>query len=116
QFKVALDDIQWVITAYMLAFCVFMPLTNWLKSKIGLYKMYLISIVVFTIGSLLCGLSGGLTTLVPARILQALGGGALTPVALAMLSMAFDEKERGTVMGWWGLVVIVGTGLGHHVG
>ncbi len=78
QFHVALDDIQWVITAYMLAFCVFMPLTNWLQSKIGLYKMYLISIVIFTVGSLLCGLSGGLTTLVPAGILQALrcGGDA----------------------------------------
>jgi len=116
QFKVALDDIQWVITAYMLAFCVFMPLTNWLKSKIGLYKMYLISIVVFTVGSLLCGLSGGLTTLVPARILQAMGGGALTPVALSMLSLAFDEKERGTVMGWWGLGVVVGPALGPTLG
>jgi DHA2 family multidrug resistance protein len=116
QFKVALDDIQWVITAYMLAFCVFMPLTNWLKSKIGLYKMYLISIVVFTVGSLLCGLSGGLSALVPARILQALGGGALTPVALSMLSLAFDEKERGTVMGWWGLGVIVGPALGPTLG
>ena len=78
--------------------------------------MYLISIVVFTIGSLLCGLSGGLTTLVPARILQALGGGALTPVALSMLSLAFDEKERGTVMGWWGLGVIVGPALGPTLG
>src|SRR5437588_12523121 len=45
QFKVQVDDIQWVIRVYMLAFCVFMPLTNWLKDKIGLYKMYLISIV-----------------------------------------------------------------------
>jgi len=116
QFNVALDDIQWVITAYMLAFCVFMPLTNWLKSKIGLYKMYLISIVVFTVGSLLCGLSSGLTTLVPARILQALGGGALTPVALSMLSLAFDAKERGSVMGWWGLGVIVGPALGPTLG
>ncbi len=116
QFNVALDDVQWVITAYMLAFCVFMPLTNWLQSKIGLYKMYLISIVIFTVGSLLCGLSGGLTTLVPARILQALGGGALTPVALSMLSLTFDEKERGSVMGWWGLGVIVGPALGPTLG
>lgn len=116
QFKVALDDIQWVITAYMLAFCVFMPLTSWLKNKIGLYKMYLISIAVFTTGSLLCGLSGGLTTLVPARILQALGGGALTPVALSMLSTAFDAKERGSVMGYWGLGVVVGPALGPTLG
>ena len=47
QFKVELDGIQWVITASMLAFCVFMPLTNWLKDKMGLYKMYIISIFIF---------------------------------------------------------------------
>lgn len=116
QFKVDVDDIQWVITAYMLAFCVFMPLTNWMKDKIGLYKMYLISICVFTCGSLLCGFAPNLSLLLPARILQALGGGALTPVALAMLSSVFDEKERGKVMGWWGLGVVVGPALGPTLG
>lgn len=116
QFRVEVDDIQWVITAYMLAFCVFMPLTSWLKDKIGLYKMYLISICVFSCGSLLCGLSPNLSFLLPARILQALGGGALTPVALAMLSSVFDEKERGKVMGWWGLGVVVGPALGPTLG
>ncbi len=116
QFTVQVDDIQWVITAYMLAFCVFMPLTNWLKDKIGLYKMYLISIGVFLAGSLLCGLSPNLTFLLPARIIQALGGGALTPVALAMLSSVFDENERGKVMGWWGLGVVVGPALGPTLG
>ena len=116
QFGVQLDDIQWVITAYMLAFCVFMPLTNWLKNKIGLYKMYLISISVFTVGSLLCGLAPNLSLLLSARIVQALGGGALTPVALAMLSSVFEEKERGKVMGWWGLGVVVGPALGPTLG
>ncbi len=116
QFKVELDDIQWVITAYMLAFCVFMPLTNWLKDKIGLYKMYLISICIFLAGSVVCGLSQNLPVLVLSRILQAMGGGALTPVALAMLSASFGEKERGSVMGWWGLGVIVGPALGPTLG
>lgn len=116
QFKVEVDDIQWVITAYMLAFCVFMPLTNWLKDKIGLYKMYLISICVFICGSVLCGLAPSLSLLLPARILQALGGGALTPVALAMLSSVFTEEERGKVMGWWGLGVVVGPALGPTLG
>ncbi len=116
QFKVELDEIQWVITAYMLAFCVFMPLTNWLKDKIGLYKMYIISICIFLAGSVLSGFSQSLTMLVLSRILQAMGGGALTPVALAMLSAAFGEKERGSVMGWWGLGVIVGPALGPTLG
>lgn len=116
QFKIEVDDIQWVIIAYMLAFCVFMPLTNWLKDKIGLYKMYLVSICVFTGGSLLCGLSPNLQLLLPARIIQALGGGALTPVALAMLSSVFTEEERGKVMGWWGLGVVVGPALGPTLG
>lgn len=116
QFGVQLDEIQWVITAYMLAFCVFMPLTNWLKDKIGLYKMYVISIGVFTAGSVLCGVAPSLSLLLIARIVQALGGGALTPVALAMLSSVFDEQERGKVMGWWGLGVVVGPALGPTLG
>lgn len=116
QFNVQIDDIQWVITAYMLAFCVFMPLTNWLKDKIGLYKMYLISISVFTAGSVMCGFSPSLAILIPARVLQALGGGALTPVGLAMLSAAFGNEERGKIMGWWGLGVVVGPALGPTLG
>ena len=116
QFGVEIDDVQWVITAYMLAFCVFMPLTNWLKDKIGLYKMYLISICIFTAGSLLCGLAPGIGYLIPARIIQALGGGALTPVGLAMLSSVFDDNERGKVMGWWGLGVTLGPALGPTLG
>ena len=116
QFKIPMDSIEWVVTAYMLAFCVFMPLVNWLKNKIGLYKTYLISISVFVSGSLVCGLSTTLSLLIPARILQALGGGALTPVALAMLSAAFGEEERGSVMGWWGLGVVVGPALGPTLG
>lgn len=78
--------------------------------------MYLISICVFLAGSLLCGLSSNLVALIPSRILQAMGGGALTPVALAMLSSSFDEKERGSVMGWWGLGVVVGPALGPTLG
>lgn len=116
QFKVEVDDIQWVIIAYMVAFCVFMPLTNWLKDKIGLYKIYLISICVFITGSLLCGLAPNLSLLLSARIIQALGGGALTPVALAMLSSVFNQKERGSVMGLWGLGVVVGPALGPTLG
>ncbi len=112
QFNVQIE----VITAYMLAFCVFMPLTNWLKDKIGLYKMYLISISVFTVGSVLCGFSPSLAILIPSRVLQALGGGALTPVGLAMLSAAFGNEERGKIMGWWGLGVVVGPALGPTLG
>ncbi len=78
--------------------------------------MYVSSIALFTLGSILCGIANGLNALVAARVLQALGGGALTPVALAMLSIAFDDKERGSVMGWWGLGVVVGPAMGPTIG
>ena len=116
QFRVRIDDIQWVITAYMLAFCVFMPLTNWLKSRIGLFNLYVISISVFLAGSILSGFAPSLTFLIAARIVQALGGGALTPVALAMLSSVYGPEQRGRIMGWWGMGVVVGPALGPTLG
>src|SRR5580700_2492332 len=84
QFNVDLDEIEWVITAYMISFTLFIPLITWLKTRVG--YLYLGSVAVFTIGSLLCSLSHNLTLLVAARVIQATGGGALTPTSLAILS------------------------------
>lgn len=116
QFNCDINDIEWVITAYMLAFCIFMPMVNWLKRKIGYYWLYIISLFVFTAGSLLCGFSDSLNMLISARVLQALGGGALTPTAMAILSDVFPKKELGKVLGWWAISGIVGPALGPTLG
>src|SRR5580658_9423156 len=103
QFNVNLDEIEWVITAYMISFTLFIPLITWLKSRVGFFYLYVGSVAVFTIGSLLCSMSHQLTLLVIARVIQASGGGAVTPTSLAILSESFPEEKRGSVIGWWGL-------------
>jgi len=116
QFSSNITEVQWVLTAYMLSFSIFIPLTNWLKNRIGFFNLYIGSTAIFTIGSLLCGLSPSLHWLVAARVLQAIGGGAITPTALAIIATVFPENERGRAMGIWGLGMVMGPALGPTLG
>src|SRR5690349_15117025 len=85
-FGSSLDDIEWVITGYMLAFATTMPLTTWARDRVGHKSLYIVSLIIFTFGSVLCGVAWNLPSLVIARIIQALGGGAITPTGMAMIS------------------------------
>src|SRR5258705_1150718 len=116
QFSSNITEVQWVLTAYMLSFSIFIPLTDWLKNRIGFFNLYIGSTAIFTIGSLLCGLSPSLTWLIAARVLQAIGSGAITPAALAIISTVFPENERGRAMGIWGLGTVMGPALGPTLG
>ncbi|HTY13915.1 MAG TPA: DHA2 family efflux MFS transporter permease subunit [Candidatus Omnitrophota bacterium] len=109
-------DIEWVITAYMLAFAVLMPVTAWLRDRVGHRILYTMSLVVFTGGSLLCGLAWNIPTLIAARVVQALGGGAMNPTGMAMIAEVFEPKERGKAMGWFGLGIIIGPAFGPTLG
>ncbi|MDP1822610.1 MAG: DHA2 family efflux MFS transporter permease subunit [Archangium sp.] len=115
-FGASVDDIEWVVTGYMLGFSTFMPLTAWLRDKLGYRTLYLASLTVFTVGSVLCGLAPNLPTLVVARVIQAIGGGAITPTGMAMIAEVFPPKERGRALGLWGVGVIVGPALGPTIG
>ncbi|MDR3715706.1 MAG: DHA2 family efflux MFS transporter permease subunit [Puia sp.] len=116
QFRAEISQVEWVITAYMVSFSLFIPLINWLKSRIGYYNLYLFSVTVFTIGSLLCSLSVSLPMLIVARVIQASGGGAITPTSLAILSESFPPEKRGTAIGWWGIGNVMGPALGPTLG
>ncbi|MGK5087073.1 DHA2 family efflux MFS transporter permease subunit [Bdellovibrionota bacterium FG-2] len=115
-FGVGVDDIEWVVTGYMLAFAVLMPLTAWLRDVIGSRRLYVLSLFVFTLGSVLCGMAWNLPSLIIARVVQALGGGALTPVGMSMITEVFEPRERGKAMGYWGVGVIMGPALGPTLG
>lgn len=115
-FGSSVDEIEWVITAYMLAFATLMPLTAWLRDRVGHKVLYMGSLTLFTAGSVLCGLAWNLPSLIVARILQALGGGAITPTAMAMISEVFEPRERGKAMGYWGVGVIMGPAFGPTLG
>lgn len=115
-FHSKVHEVSWVITAYMISFAVFMPLTAWLKDRVGNKNLYIGSLALFTVGSLLCGLAPDLPFLIVARVIQAIGGGALTPAAMSAVAETFDDSERGKALGYWGLGVVIGPALGPTVG
>src|SRR5580698_10377827 len=116
QFNVNLDEVEWVITAYMISFTLFIPLISWLKNRVGYFYLYIGSVAVFTIGSLLCSLSHDLIPLVVARVIQASGGGVVTPTSLDILSESFPGEKRGSVSGWWWLGNVIGPAIGRSLG
>lgn len=114
--SVGTHDIEWVSTAYMLAFAAFMPLTAWLGSKIGNKWLYIGAMGVFTLGSVMCGLAWSLPVLIFSRVFQALGAGAVTPTGMAMIGEVFAPSERGKAMGIGGIGVIAGPAIGPTLG
>ncbi|WP_160717630.1 DHA2 family efflux MFS transporter permease subunit [Chitinophaga solisilvae] len=116
QFDSTLSEIEWVITSYMLSFSVLMPLTNWLKNRIGFFNLFVGAVFLFTLGSLLCALSTNLPSLLTGRVVQALGGGAMAPTSMAIISYVYPARVRGTVLGWWGLGNLVGPAVGPTLG
>ena len=116
RFGAEIADVEWVVTAYMISFSLFIPLTNWVKKRLGYYTLFLGSVALFTIGSLLCSLSNSLVILVAARVIQAIGGGAISPTSLAILGETFPIEQRGSAIGWWGIGNVMGPALGPTLG
>jgi EmrB/QacA subfamily drug resistance transporter len=93
-----------------------MPLTAWLRDRIGHKALYTASLVIFTAGSVFCGIAWNLPTLILARVLQAVGGGAITPTGMAMISDTFEPQERGKALGFWAMGAVMGPAFGPTVG
>lgn len=109
----------WVITIYTLVYAVSMPIVSKLSDRYGRKKVYLISIITFAVGSMLCGLSnfyGNFTFLLIARVIQAIGGGGIMPIANAFIGNSFPPEKRGTALGFVGAIYGVATILGPTMG
>ncbi|MBV9174617.1 MAG: DHA2 family efflux MFS transporter permease subunit [Chloroflexi bacterium] len=115
-FGVTVTEGQLVITSYMLALAVIMPATGFLSDTFGTKRLFLITMALFTGGSLLCGLAWNNTSLVAFRVIQGLGGGMMSPLGMTMLFKAVPVSERNTVMGIYGLPLILAPVLGPTVG
>lgn len=111
-----IEDVEWVISSYMIAFAALIPLTAWVRDRVGNVRLYCASLALFTFASVLCGIAPNLETLIIARVLQALGGGAINPTGMAMLAEAYSRDERGKALGWWGMVAVLGPALGPTIG
>ncbi|WP_206918347.1 DHA2 family efflux MFS transporter permease subunit [Alicyclobacillus suci] len=106
------NQIQWVITAYMLVSGITIPMTSWLSDKFGSKQLFTYSLIFFTIGSTLCGMAWNLPSMILFRIIQALGGGFLMPLANTLLYKIFPPEKRGGVMGIFGLAVMLAPAFG----
>ena len=115
-FGAELSLLQWVITAYFLAQASVIPLSGWMSDRFGAKRIYLISLVLFSLGSALCGLAVSAQTLVAARVIQGLGGGMLMPIGMAMLFRMTPPERRGSVFAVFGIPIMVAPALGPVLG
>ena len=97
------DEAAWVLTSYIVANAVIIPLTGWCGAYFGRKRFFIFSILLFVFGSLMAGASPNLQTLVFCRVLQGLGGGAMMPMSQAILMETFPPEEQALAMSVWGL-------------
>src|ERR1700678_389174 len=110
------DEMGWVLTSYIVAAAITIPLTGWLAGEFGRRKVFLVSIFLFTMASALCGLAQSLPQIVLFRFLQGVGGAALVPLSQAVLFDINPPKNFGRAMSIWGMGVPLGPVLGPALG
>jgi DHA2 family multidrug resistance protein len=114
--SVSNDEATWILTSYLVANAVVIPISGWLSSIIGRKRYYMISVALFASASLMCGLAPNIQTLVLARILQGIGGGGLAPSEQSMLADTFAPVQRGKAFAAYAFVIIVAPIIGPTIG
>ncbi|WP_406637028.1 DHA2 family efflux MFS transporter permease subunit [Pseudarthrobacter quantipunctorum] len=111
-----INSVIWVTSAYLLAYAVPLLITGRLGDRFGPKKLYLSGLVVFTLASLWCGLSGDVETLIAARVVQGLGAAMMTPQTMAVITRIFPPDRRGAAMAIWGATAGMATLVGPILG
>lgn len=110
------DQINWVLTSYIVASAIAIPLTGWVETRIGRKRLFLIAVTGFTLTSMLCGMSQSLSQMVVFRLAQGVFGAPLVPLSQSVLLDINTEERRGSAMAIWGVGVMVGPILGPTIG
>jgi DHA2 family multidrug resistance protein len=110
------DDGEWVITSYLAANAIILPITGWLAVRFGRRNYFLFSILVFTLASAACGMATSLNQLILFRVIQGLAGGGLQPCSQGALLDAFPAEKQGTAMTLFGLAALVAPVVGPTLG
>ena len=110
------DQATWVLTSYLVANAIILPMTGWLGNHFGRKRVFIACIGMFVFASALCGMAVNLPMLIAARILQGAGGGAMVPIAQAILLESFPVAKRGIAMATFSLAVIVAPIIGPTLG
>jgi MFS transporter, DHA2 family, multidrug resistance protein len=113
---VSVDESTWVVTTYLIANAVVLPVSGWLSNVIGRKRFYMVCVALFTVASLLCGLASSLTALIVFRIVQGLGGGGMPTSEQAMLADTFSVRQRPQAFAIYGIAVIVAPTVGPTIG
>src|SRR6516162_3876142 len=112
----SLDEATWVLTSYLVANAVVLPLSAWLSRLFGRRNFYMACVALFTISSFLCGSAPSLGSLIFFRVLQGLAGGGLAPSEQAMLVDAFPAAKRAAAFGLYSIVIVLGPAIGPTLG
>jgi len=115
-FQADVHSSQYVLTGYMLALAIIMPATGYLTDSYGTKRIYLLSMLFFTLGSALCAAAWNVPSLVLFRLLQGLGGGMLMPLGMTIIFKVVPPEKRGTVTGVFGLPMLLGPVIGPTLG
>ncbi|MBV8474617.1 MAG: DHA2 family efflux MFS transporter permease subunit [Hyphomicrobiales bacterium] len=110
------DDGEWVITSYLAANAIILPITGWLIAHVGRRNYFLLSIAVFTLASGLCGMATGLGQLILFRVIQGLAGGGLQPSSQGVLLDAFPVERQGVAMTLFALAALIAPVVGPTLG
>src|SRR5436190_2335485 len=112
----AVVDSEWVLTSYLAANAVILPISGWISARLGRRNYFMLSIGVFTISSMLCGLATSLPQLILYRVMQGLAGGGLQPSSQAILLDAFPQEKQGAAMTVFGIAALIGPVVGPTLG
>ena len=112
----SLDDVQWVATGYLLSLALVIPLTGWASERFGARRVWMVSVALFTVGSVLCGLAWSLGSLIVFRVLQGAGGGMIMPVGMIMLAQAAGPRRMGRLMSIVGVPMLLAPVIGPALG
>jgi MFS transporter, DHA2 family, multidrug resistance protein len=112
----SVDESTWVLTSYLVSNAIVLPLSGWFSSIFGRKRFYMACVVLFSVGSLACGLAPSLEWLVFFRVLQGAGGGALQPTSQAILVESFPRAKQGMAMAAYGMGVVVAPIVGPTLG
>lgn len=109
-------EVDWVVTAYLVAVSAVQPGTGWMADQWGKRRLYVTALALFGLGTLVAGLAPTMEVLVVGRVVQGLGGGALMPIGLAIIYEVFEPTRRGLALGVWGVAIMAGPALGPPLG
>ena len=110
------DNTEWVLTAYLLVFGVMLPASGWVADHFGYKRTYFFSLLIFTLGSFMCGLSSSFVMLITSRVIQGIGAGFIMPVGMAIVMREFPIEQRGVAMGFWSISAAASVSFGPMIG